>query len=235
MRKANLAEVAPAGATSAKVTFNMGNAANDWWWAIDNVKVEEETGTTRFFDDFETSVTLGDSVNERVGPGARVTVPDGASTTILGTSYPTSARPASYTHDAAAISWTRQNDVVPGVGDPNNGVQEWEGWSFITPSFFTFAGGSGREEFTKATGVFAVADPDQWEDLGDPEATALFDASLLSQAVDITGIPAGQLGVFFDSSWRPDGAQKAILTVSYDGATPVELLRWESASASPFF
>lgn len=121
------------------------------------------------------------------------------------------------------------------MGDPNNGVQEWEGWSFINPAFFTFAGTSGREEFTKATGVFAVADPDQWEDLGNPEDTALFDASVLTPVVDITGIPAGQLGIFFDSSWRPSGDQKAFLTVSYDNGTPVELLHWESASASPFF
>jgi hypothetical protein len=226
---------APAGATSAKVTFNMGNAANDWWWAIDNVKVEEETGTTRFFDNFETSVTLGGSVNERVGPGARVTVPDGAPTNILGNSFPTTPRPASYTHDASSIGWTRQNDAVAGVGDPNNGVQEWEGWSFINPSFFTFAGGSGREQFTKATGVFAVADPDQWEDLGNPEDTALFDASVLTPSVNIAGIPAGELGIFFDSSWRPSGDQKAFLTVSYDNGPAVELLHWESSSSSPFF
>lgn len=229
---------APAGATSAKVTFNMANAANDWWWAVDNVKVDQlsggAAGTTRFFDDFETSVTLGDSVNERVGPGARVTAPDGSTTTILGQTYPTSGRPESYTHDASSIGWTRQNDAVAGVGDPNNGVEEWEGWSFITPSFFTFAGLSQREQFTKATGVFAVADPDQWEDLGNPEDTALFDASVLTPVVDITGIPAGELGIFFDSSWRRSGAQKAILTVSYDNGPSVELLRWESASGSPF-
>jgi hypothetical protein len=38
----------------------------------------------------------------------------------------------------------------------------------------------------------------------------------------------------FDSSWLPEGAQKAIITVDY-GSGQNEALRWESDSASPAF
>lgn len=33
----------PAGATSVQLAFNLRNASNDWWWAIDNIAVIGET------------------------------------------------------------------------------------------------------------------------------------------------------------------------------------------------
>jgi len=36
----------PAGASSAVVSFRMYDGTNDWWWAIDNVRVTGEASST---------------------------------------------------------------------------------------------------------------------------------------------------------------------------------------------
>jgi hypothetical protein len=58
---------------------------------------------------------------------------------------------------------------------------------------------------------------------------------LKTRAIDITGKPANSLYFKFDSSWRDEDPQKATITASFDGAAPVEVLRWESNPASAFF
>ena len=54
----------PAGATKMQLKFGYFNAANDWWWAIDNISVKDAALATVYSEDFE-AVTLGPSVNER--------------------------------------------------------------------------------------------------------------------------------------------------------------------------
>ena len=39
----------------------------------------------------------------------------------------------------------------------------------------------------------------------------------------------------FDSSWRDEPDQKANIRVAYDGAAPIEVLRWESVPTGPNF
>ena len=51
------------------------------------------------------------------------------------------------------------------IGDPNYGVDEWEGWSFANKSFWIFADDQGRSSFTNGVGTVAVADADEWDDL----------------------------------------------------------------------
>ena len=46
---------------------------------------------------------------------------------------------------------------------------------------------------------------------------------------------AGTLRLKFDSSWRREDTQTAIITVSYDGGEPFEVLRWESEGADTGF
>ncbi|QDU89527.1 hypothetical protein Pla175_29190 [Pirellulimonas nuda] len=227
---------APAGASSASLSFRIANAGNDWWWAVDNIQVDDLSGGagTVFAEDFESSVTLGDSVNERLGAGAKVTSAPGSVSTVLGVDYPTSSRPESFTHTPPA-QWNVDNAGTPGVGDDNLGALEWEQWSFVTPEFFQFAGGSGREEFAKGTGVFAVADGDNWDDLASPGQNGDLLTLLKTPLISLAGLADGELvKVAFDSSWRPEDDQVAVLTALLDGAA-VELLRWESGSASPFF
>lgn len=57
-------------ATSVRLAFNMFNAANDWWWAIDNVKVLGSTGLL-LNETFE-GVTLGQPIDEAPDAGGAV-------------------------------------------------------------------------------------------------------------------------------------------------------------------
>ncbi|QDT67814.1 hypothetical protein MalM25_07200 [Planctomycetes bacterium MalM25] len=213
----------PAGATSVKFEFNIANAGNDWWWAIDNLAVNELVGGAEVWtEDFE-GVALGDSVNER-----RSLVAD--KVTAANDDAETFVRPDSFTKDAPA-GWNVDNSDTPAdtLGDNNVGVFEWEGWSFATEDFWTFADGSGRGDFDNASGVFAIADGDEWDDLGDPTDLGELNTLLETPAIDIPAIADGsRFAIKFDSSWRDEDDQAAILTVSLDGGSPTEILRWES-------
>jgi hypothetical protein len=219
----------PAGATSVQFEFNYANAANDWWWAVDNLEVTNlSTGGTQVWAENFDGVALGDSINER-----RSLVP--AKVTAANNNVATSPRPDSFTHTTPA-GWSVDNTTTPGLGDDNVGVFEWEGWSFTTPEFWQFAELSGRQNFTKGTGVFAVADGDEWDDLGNPDGLGALNTLMETPVVAVPALAPGELmAVKFDSSWRAEDAQTAVLMVSLDGGSPTELLRWESDDTSAFF
>jgi hypothetical protein len=217
----------PAGATSMTLHFNYANAGNDWWWAIDNVVVQDLTGGggTVFTENFESSVTLGNSINERLGAGSRVTSAPGSTTTILGTMYPTTSKPGAFTHTPPTGVSVDTTIDAGNQGDNNVGVYEWEGWSFATPQFWTFADTQERQNFSKGTGVIAIADGDEWTDLGSPTGKLL--TVLKTPVIDLSGIaPNALLRLTFDSGWRSEDGQIGILTALLDG-TPTELFRWE--------
>ena len=162
--------------------------------------------------------------------------------------------------DPSILGWTHEppegweilnisfvtGEELPGIGDPNEGVTEWEGWSFTTAEFWQAADGQRRDEFTLAEGVFAVADPDEWDDLGDPEALGTrpcdvcgpYNTALNTPDIDIAGVVPGTLRLEFDSSWRPEfdsSNQGAILTAIFDTGVQQELFRWTSDPGSPNF
>lgn len=226
---------APTGATTATLEFRLANAGNDWWWAVDNIEVNDliAGGAPVFTEDFE-DTTLGNSVNERLAAGAKVTAETTAVTTILGTDYPTSPRPDSFTH-TGPTGWTVDNTGTPGVGNDEVGVFEYEQWTFATPEFWQFTDGQGRQDFTNGTGVFAIADGDEWDDLNDPGGSGDLTTFMETPDIDISALePGADLVLMFDSSWRDEDNQEAIITAYLDG-NPVEILHWNSDSASPFF
>ncbi|TCO59520.1 alkaline phosphatase family protein [Actinocrispum wychmicini] len=116
-----------------------------------------------------------------------------------------------FTHTPPA-GWSVQ--LAPGMPQ---GVTEWQGWSFTTMPFWKGAeAGQDRENFTRADKVFAVADPDEWDDKGSPSAKGNFDSTLVSKPFDIpAGLTKAYLG--FASHYRQDGPQKATVSVSFDG------------------
>lgn len=57
-------------------------------------------------------------------------------------------------------------------------------------------------------------------------------AFLSTPAISLAGIDPNTVTLTFDSSWRPDAPQTATVTVSYDGAAAVEVLRFESSGAN---
>lgn len=223
----NLPVTVPAGATTMKLTFGLYNAGNDWFWAADNLDLTDASNNHVWSENFDEpgSVTLHDSVNER-----------NAISHVTKVQTDPNSQPVqnAFTHTPPA-GWNVNNSGgVPGIGDPNVGVEEWEGWTFTKPSFWTFVKDSNRSQFTKGTGLIAVADPDDWDALGSAGDVGTFNSLLESPLIDITGVAPGKLELKFDSSWRPEDTQTAIITVDY-GNGETEVLRWESDSASPKF
>ncbi|MHC4436096.1 MAG: LamG domain-containing protein [Planctomycetota bacterium] len=201
----------PAGAQSMVVSFGLFNAGNDWWWALDNVEVTGASGGSvvqLLIEDFE-GVPLGPSAEE--------------------------APPGVFWTDVPPEGWIVDDSGVPGAGDPaNDGVTEWAGWSFVSKSWWVqVAGDQDRSLFENGSAVVAVVDPDEWDDL--PHADGLYNALMSTPAIDISAIEASTLQLKFDSSWLQEDTQTASVTVSYDGGTPIEVLRWESAGGDPAF
>ena len=200
-----------AGAKSMVITFGYFDAGNDWWWAIDNLMVFEAytVGSVEGFD----GLVLGPNVDEELAGDAVWT-------------------------KTAPGGWSIDDSGVPGVGDPAlDGVTEWAGWSFADKDWWAQAtGDQRRSEFTKATGTIAIADGDEWDDQDHAEG---YLNTFMSWPVTISGAAEGSLELHFDSSWRPEYDsnyhQTANITVSYDGADPVEVMLWESNSDSPNF
>jgi hypothetical protein len=142
---------------------------------------------------------------------------------------------------------------VPGVGnDATDGVTEWAGWSFAQKDLWTLvAGDQNRSFFNKGQGTVMIADPDEWDDAAhppfpaDPMTEGWYDAIAHTQEISLAGIDENSVEIKFDSSWRPEGAddgdatndQTAVVRVSFDGGTPVEVMRWESvpSEGNPFF
>ena len=218
---------APVGAASATLSFNIANAANDWWWAVDNIQVDDLiNGGTVLSEDFE-DTTLGDSVNERLA-NTKVTSAPGSVSTIAGTDYPTASYPEAFTHTAPA-GWSVDTTIdAANEGDNNVGVFEWEQWSFATPDFWTFADTQDRELFSKGTGVIAIADGDEWTDLGSPTGKML--TAMETPAIDVSSVD--EVILEFDSSYRSEGGQTIMVQAILDGdeLNPVTLLLRDGTS-----
>ena len=145
--------------------------------------------------------------------------------------------------------WVTNHTGMPGYGDPaNDGRTEWAGWTFARKSFWLASDTQTREQFTRSTGVLAIADPDEWDDAGHPtfdtNNNALYFNSFLSTPpINVAGVAPNALFIKFDSSWRPEGFddwggtnnQTATITISYNGGAPVEILHWDSQTGGAFF
>ncbi|MEM7387383.1 MAG: hypothetical protein AAF514_20790, partial [Verrucomicrobiota bacterium] len=190
------------------LTFGMFDAGNNWFWAVDNITVR--TKGLLFAENFD-QLPLKDSVDEEV-----------ASENVW--------------TDEAPLGWSVDRSDVAGIDNPNEGVTEWQGWGFADRDWWVnTAGDQRRSEFTKASGVVAIADPDEWDDKGDPEALGSFNSFLSAGPIPLAGVDAGAATLTFDSSWRPENDQKAIIQASFDGGEAVEILRWTSDAADPNF
>lgn len=211
----------PSSAKELVLTFGYFDTRNNWWWAFDNLKVIADPAPL-FFEDFE-GLVLGPNVEEGITTGTGSPKPETAVWT-----------------KTAPAGWTIDDSGVPGIGTDNNGVVEWAGWSFAKREWWAAtAGDQQRTGFLKGTGTVAIADSDEWDDLPNPDGNAdpalNYRTFLSTKAIDISAQAAGTLYLKFDSSWRDEEPQKANVRVSFDGAAPVEVLRWESGETSPNF
>ena len=139
-------------------------------------------------------------------------------------------------------TWSVDDSLMPAQATGSNliGVTEFEGWTFVDKDWWiNTAGDQDRSGFVSASGKIAVADPDEWDDFGTvgPASTGLYDTTMRISKIPLQGIAANTAKLFFHSSWRPEDAQKASLTVKYNdpGATTIELFRWTSQEVDPTF
>ncbi|MEW6157693.1 MAG: LamG-like jellyroll fold domain-containing protein [Verrucomicrobiota bacterium] len=171
-----------------------------------------------FYEDFE-SVVLGPNVDEG----------------LAGEMVWTDTPPA---------GWTVDDTGVPGYLDQTtDGVTEWAGWGFANRDWWaSTAGDQRRTEFLKASGTVAIADPDEWDDVG--HEIGLYNAIMTTPSISVAGIPAGTMFLKFESSWRDeccddraelDNDQTAVITASFDGGPEIEIMRWDSSPGDAFF
>jgi hypothetical protein len=122
------------------------------------------------------------------------------------------------------------------MSDPNNGVTEFEGWTFVDKAWWNAtAGDQGRSGFFSGLGKIAVADNDTHDDLGDPDAVGPFDSKLSTPSIPLMGAAANTVNLRFSSSWMPEEIQKATITARYNTGANVEVLRWHSPQADAMF
>jgi hypothetical protein len=127
--------------------------------------------------------------------------------------------------------WDVDNTAMPGIGDPNLGVTEFEGWTVVDKSWWVANEDQGRGTFFNGLGNVAVADSDEHDDLGTPApqtAATPYDSKLNTPSISLMGAAANTANVSFNSSWLPEEIQKATLTARYSNGTNVEVLRWHS-------
>ena len=138
---------------------------------------------------------------------------------------------------AGANVWSKTPPAgwsIDDSGMPAGGMTEWRGWSFTSPAWWSQAAADqGRSQFTKGTGVIAVADPDEWDDK--THASGTYNSFLRTSSISLAGANAGSARLRFDSSWMPEGVQTATVTASYNGGPATEVLRWESEGGNQSF
>jgi hypothetical protein len=110
-----------------------------------------------------------------------------------------------------------------------DGTLEFNGWTFLDPVFWNATAGQDRDEFTRGQNIIAVADPDEWDDNGNPSSSGQFNSFLRTPSISLSGQQAGSLNLHFDSSWRPFANQTGTVTVRYDGGNEIELLRLDDS------
>ncbi|ELZ95837.1 hypothetical protein C440_06092 [Haloferax mucosum ATCC BAA-1512] len=135
--------------------------------------------------------------------------------------------------DDSVRGWTHtppEGWSVELAADMPQGTTEWQGWSFTTDAFWTAAAGQGRSEFTRADSVFAVADPDEWDDTDSPASEGTFDSTLVSKSIDLPDEASVYLG--FASHYRQEDGQTADVVVSFDTGDEQTVLHYDGAADS---
>ncbi len=184
----------PKGAETVQFTFSYLDAANNWWWAIDNLILagEPEPIFAENFDSLELGPFVSDS--ESGGDGT-----DWTSETPTG--------------------WGMNRGDGHGPTGDGDAVTEFDGWTFLDPVSWNATAGQDRDQFTKGSGVVAVGDSDEYDD----KADAKFNASLSTPEFSLEGVSPGTAILVYDSSWRQE-PQQGTVSVSFDGGEPITLL-----------
>ena len=136
--------------------------------------------------------------------------------------------------DTPPEGWEITNENPEDLGMP-----EWRTWAIVDLSWWAeTAGDQERTQFTssekdgKGVGKGAVSDPDEWDDWevnGDPDALSDWNGHLNTPPINIVGAAENSLILTFDSSWRPEDTQTAVVSVSFDSGNEERILLFESS------
>ncbi len=149
--------------------------------------------------------------------------------TLKDSTSPTEINAMSVWTDTPPAGWTVDNSGV----DPD-GVPEFNGWTFLDKVWWVqTAGNQNRALFGLAGGNVALGDGDEWDD-ADPGPSGDMDTLLSTPSIDISSLGENELYLKFDSSWRDEDLQTAVVTVAYDGNPEIEVIRWESVAGPNF-
>ncbi len=160
----------------------------------------------------------------------------------------TNAPPAGWTIDNTNVMGTdnRNNKTgtnigVPGLGTTDIGAPEWQGWAFTDKNEWAVTvGDQGRTGFGRGDGIIAVADPDEWDDIGSPESLGSYNTLLATPIVPLNKLINDPV-LSFDSSYRNEADTDVFVEVTYYDntntiiGTPVQILYWSWNSALPEF
>ena len=102
--------------------------------------------------------------------------------------------------------------TVQGVGHEPVAAAEFDGWTFVDPVSWHKTAGPERDQFTKGSGVIAVADSAQ----SGGKANAKFSATMVTPPIDIADAQADSLVLNYDSSWRKMQRKRVIAAFEED-------------------
>jgi hypothetical protein len=133
--------------------------------------------------------------------------------------------------DTTPTGWvvTKADNHGPTDAAASNVVKEFDGWTFLDPVSWNATAGQDRAQFTKGTGVIAVGDSDEYDDMD----SARFNASLSTPPFSLDGVEANSLVVRYDSSWRKE-PQTGSVSIAYDGGASVTLLELTSETPTAY-
>jgi len=127
------------------------------------------------------------------------------------------------------VGWVMRKNNGHGLTGGGSDVVEFDGWTFLDPVSWNATAEQNRSNFTKGTGVIAVADSDEYDDKDD----ASFNATLSTPSIDISDASGSKLILKYDSSWRKE-PQTGSVSVSYDGGVQIELLKLDGNSPDAY-
>jgi hypothetical protein len=139
-----------------------------------------------------------------------------------------------FTHDPPT-DWSITNGAE--LEASTGGVEEWRGWSFADPGFWSQVDAQRRSEFTRGQNVIAVADSDEFDDIDQVPDSVPYETFLTTPTISLTGSNSSTLAgpeteiLRFESSsaspnFKDDNSTNDSLTVFFDkpaGATSVQL------------
>lgn len=122
--------------------------------------------------------------------------------------------------------WVRDQSTTP-VGIPT----EFYGWTFHDRiSWINTEAGQSRNIWTGGQGTIMVADPDAYDD-GTEIDSELYNVSILTPAISLSGVVANSVKIAFESSFRAEDSQTALLDVTFNGGgTFSNLLTYDSTT-----